>query len=68
MKLCAELSGIAQKLGTDFGIRTPIQIAMDRVQYVVRVLTTNMQASTMTTTRDDLISRALGLKTIKLAK
>ena len=58
MRLCAELFAVAQKIGTGFEIRTPIHIAIDRVQSVVGLLTTSMQATTMTTTSESLISRA----------
>jgi len=58
MRLRAELFAVAQKIGTGFEFRTPVQIAIDRVQSVVRLLTPSMQATTMTTTSESLISRA----------
>ncbi len=61
MRVCAEPFGVAQNVGTGFEIRTPMQIAIDSVQSVVRTLTTSMQAVTMATTSENLFSRACSI-------
>jgi hypothetical protein len=62
MRLCAVLIVVAQKTGTGFEIRTPIQVAIDRVQSVVRMLTTSMKWATTTATSGNLFAGGLDLK------